>query len=763
MYLKSLGISGFKSFAKKSKFEFNSPITAIVGPNGSGKSNVAEGFRFVLGEQSIKSLRGKKGEDLIFNGANGAPRSNRAEVAIVFDNSQKLLDIDFDEVEIKRVVHRDGINEYFINGSTVRLKDIIELLAGANIGSTGHHIISQGEADKILNANIKDRKSMIEDALGLKIYQYKINESQRKLGRTEENIKEVEIARKEIAPHLRFLRKQMEKIEMTAKMRDELKEKYLEYLKREKTYLDVWQERIKNRLSEPEKQIQELEKKLLEAREVLEKSKEKDEKSETVISLEKEIQEVRSEKGEVLRDIGKIEGEIFSYQKIIEKEQVRLSEEEGRTLPISEVKKFAGEIGSQISEIEKAGDLSSVLSIVSKVKDYINSFLKNSSGEQYSAVISDAEKEISRLKGEKEEKQTVLEESEGKEEDLQSKYSSLQKEIEADKDRNRDAEKAVFQIQAQQQQVQSIINDLNNQKRKLFDDDEAFKQEIQEGSVLVGHSILEYSKHVIKNENEKELSFEEIADEERKKQADRHYEIEKLKIRLEDSGVGAGEDVTKEFEEVSERDSFLEKELEDLEKSKSSLENLISELQEELKTTFADGIEKINKQFQEFFSLMFGGGNAKLSIVQKEKRRSKDDYLEDLSDEEIALRIEEEEEAEEGIDISVSLPRKKIKGLMMLSGGERALTSIALLFAMSQVNPPPFLILDETDAALDEANSKKYGDMVENLSKHSQLILITHNRETMSRAGILYGVTMDSSGISHLLSVKFDEAVEVAK
>ncbi|MFZ2769889.1 MAG: hypothetical protein WAZ50_02080, partial [Minisyncoccia bacterium] len=124
---------------------------------------------------------------------------------------------------------------------------------------------------------------------------------------------------------------------------------------------------------------------------------------------------------------------------------------------------------------------------------------------------------------------------------------------------------------------------------------------------------------------------------------------------------------------------------------------------------------------------------------------------------------ESEEIIEEGLDISVSLPRKKTKGLMMLSGGERALTSIALLFAISQVNPPPFIILDETDAALDEANSKRYGDMVEKLSKHSQLILVTHNRETMGRAGVIYGVTMSGNGVSKLLSIEFDEAVSVAK
>jgi chromosome segregation protein len=159
---------------------------------------------------------------------------------------------------------------------------------------------------------------------------------------------------------------------------------------------------------------------------------------------------------------------------------------------------------------------------------------------------------------------------------------------------------------------------------------------------------------------------------------------------------------------------------------------------------------------------MFGGGHADLSVVKEPKRRRKSD-VEDLGD---VLSDEEtvpEEEGPEGLEVNVSLPRKKVKGLMMLSGGERALTSIALLFAVSQVNPPPFIILDETDAALDEANSRKYGDMIENLSKHSQLILITHNRETMSRAGVLYGVTMGADGASKLLSIAFEEAVRVAK
>ena len=202
--LKSLEISGFKSFAKKTELQFKSRVTAIVGPNGSGKSNIAEAFRFALGEQSIKSMRGRRGEDLIWNGGSEVGRSNRASVKLIFNNSKKLFNFDFDEVIIERVVSRDGGNEYYLNGSLVRLKDIVELLGNAHIGASGHHIISQGEADRILTANSKEKREMIEDALGLKIYQSQIAESEKKLERTQVNLREAELLRREIAPHLRI-------------------------------------------------------------------------------------------------------------------------------------------------------------------------------------------------------------------------------------------------------------------------------------------------------------------------------------------------------------------------------------------------------------------------------------------------------------------------------------------------------------------------------------------------------------------------------
>jgi chromosome segregation protein len=167
-----------------------------------------------------------------------------------------------------------------------------------------------------------------------------------------------------------------------------------------------------------------------------------------------------------------------------------------------------------------------------------------------------------------------------------------------------------------------------------------------------------------------------------------------------------------------------------------------------IKRDFREGFAKIKEEFNKYFKIIFGGGKAVLELVLQKARGEEDNAY------------DEKEEKEEGIDIVVDLPRKRIQNLAMLSGGERALTAIALLFAITEVNPPPFLILDETDAALDEANSQRYAAILKELSQRTQLLLVTHNRETMKSAGILYGVTMGDDGTSKLLSLKLEEAEE---
>src|SRR3989344_3555675 len=326
--LKSLELVGFKSFAKKSELNFTAPITAIVGPNGSGKSNVAEAFRFVLGEQSFKSMRGKRGEDLIWNGTAKLPRQNRAAVKLIFDNSQKLLNIDFDEAILERVVHRDGVNEYSVNSSQVRLRDILELLAGAHIGPSGHHIISQGEADRVLNANMKERRLMIEDALGLKIYHYKKQESERKLEKTNENIKSVESLRREIAPHLKFLKKQVEKIAKATELRAKLVALYHEYFRRENAYINHERAVLAEEKRLPSEELKKIERDLARARKVLENSQGVDKQSRELLTIEEHLRTLRVRKDELFRDLGRLEGELSAEKRLLQR--LELEEKNGR-------------------------------------------------------------------------------------------------------------------------------------------------------------------------------------------------------------------------------------------------------------------------------------------------------------------------------------------------------------------------------------------------------------------------------------------------
>lgn len=759
MYLKHLTISGFKSFAKKSELEFSAPITAIVGPNGSGKSNVAESFRFVLGEQSLRSMRGKKGEDLIFGGSESVSRGNRASVTVILDNKSKVFPLDFDEITVERVVHRDGQNEYLINGSQVRLKDVQELLAAANIGTTGHHIISQGEADRILSASPKERREMIEDALGLKVYQYKIADAAKKLEKTRENMEKVQSLRREVAPHMQFLERQIKKMERSVQLRAELTGVYAEYLKREDTYIAFHHDRLEAERRGPAEQLKQLRDAIEEAKQALSKSKH-DAKSTELIALESAIKRVREDRQTLVRKSGQIEGQLAYLARRIADIERQSQSGNDAPVPVGEVQRFIDTIERMVEKSVQSDEPQhlrrALQDVVHAAKRFIDGLRGNKQVNTKAEVAEqgELERELVKLRA-------ADEKSEAEEQEQTRAYEALKSSIEAEQSESREAERAMFAIIGQQRECENELSRIDRERAALDRDRDEFKRELQEAVTLIGRSASSYFELEIQT-GDGVLTNEAIAGEERQKQYDRRRSLEKMKIRLEELG-GVNEDIEKEYKEVKERDDFLMRELADLEASVEKLTALIAELTAELNEHFIAGIDKIGSEFNSFFSLMFGGGEAKLARValkQKKKRSEDAELLADMNMEE-----EEEEEAasEEGIELDVKLPNKRVRGLDMLSGGERALTSISLIFAMSQVNPPLFIILDETDAALDEANSRRYGDMIEALAKKSQLILITHNRETMSRAGILYGITMGSDGVSKLLSVKFEDAVSVAK
>lgn len=738
--LKRLEIAGFKSFARKTALDFSSATTAIVGPNGSGKSNVAEAFRFALGEQSMKSMRGKRSEDLIFAGSNESARQNRASVTIIFDNRKKIFPkLDFDEVSIERAVFRDGASEYSVNGSKVRLRDIQELLASANIGETGHHIISQGEADRILLASPKERRSMLEDALGLKVFEFKKQEALRKLEKTRENVREVEALRRELAPHLKFLAKQVEKLERVEELVRDLAASAREYFGIEEKYLEVEKEKnmeetrdVKERLAVAERELGAFENETSSESEGMKRI-------EAVRVAEREVDKATAERSELSREIGRIEGALAEAKR----RSAALAHEPYVKVPREQFEALRDEVEKQAS-LSDSAEPSALAAALKGLKAIVTAFFERFAlpSDDY---LAEEEQAVFRLEGEK---AKLMEHDAALEAAGSAARQKLTKAREARmayEETGRETKVRILELAESRAREESALARAEAREKELAYFEEELTRERADVLALAGAAAFSYEP------------LSELPNEDRKAQEDRKHALMRMKIRIEESG-GTGEEVRTEYNDTKSREEFLARELEDLRKSAEGLEDLIDDLDIELAKSFAEGLSKVNESFREFFTLMFGGGGAKL-VLEEPAAADEDEDEED----EGALQEAPERAERPGLEVQVNLPKKRLQSLMQLSGGERALTSIALIFAMSQVNPPPFLILDETDAALDEANSRRYGDMIENLAKKSQLIVITHNRETMSRAGILYGVTMGNDGISKLLSVKFEEAVAVAK
>ncbi|CAH2212954.1 chromosome segregation protein SMC [Tepidibacter aestuarii] len=260
MYLKRLELKGFKSFPNKTEIVFEKGITSIVGPNGSGKSNVLDAIRWVLGEQSIKSLRGDKLEDVIFIGADNKKPMNYCEVSLIIDNSEGIINIDYSEVSIKRRAYRSGESEFYINNKNCRLKDVKELLLDTGIGREGYSIIEQGKIDEILGNNVNNRRKVFDEACGISKYRYKKQEGEKNLKNTKENLERINDIFYEIENQLKPLEIQKEKSLKYIKLTDELKVFQVNSYIREIEALDVELKEINNHSKILSEQLEDLEK-----------------------------------------------------------------------------------------------------------------------------------------------------------------------------------------------------------------------------------------------------------------------------------------------------------------------------------------------------------------------------------------------------------------------------------------------------------------------------------------------------------------------
>jgi len=597
MYLQSLEINGFKSFAKKGSFSFNSRISGIVGPNGSGKSNVAEAFRFVLGEQSLKNMRSKKGTDLLFAGQNG--QVNRASVAVTFDNKNRLMDIDYKTVTVERVLSRDGSNEYLINGNKVRAKDVTELLASANVGSTGHHIISQGEADKILMINARDRRQVIEDALGLKVFTIKKNEAERKLIKVGENLAEVKIQERTITPRIAYLKREVEKIEKTRAMREELRDLYKQYLPGKQQVVQTI-ETINTAIAEQEKQINGIDQQINALRAEQQNAASdagRAEKQKQLHDQKDVVNGIRTQRREHERNLGRIDAEISALEQ--QKREVELFNEQLESAGSTATER-ADTLSAEMhktwmawaQEIMDSENLSSErvtrwknmmvdyaqLSDSDKQKDrnHVNNILA-ALGEEIVQAKTFDDRMISGKQNERVQIETQIIELQSREQTEQQTLDEFELEMGS-------PEVAVQKIQIQilehEKQLGSVHAELR-QKQSNLQQQQTLMQQFDTEMVFANDLFGQESQSFAQNQTgQVDLNLRE--------------KIVRIRILLENAGSVSGEEVMTEYKDLVARREYVAEQTIDLTTSSESLQTLIKDLDVQIEERFRAGMEKIN-------------------------------------------------------------------------------------------------------------------------------------------------------------------------
>ncbi|TSC82086.1 MAG: Chromosome segregation protein SMC [Parcubacteria group bacterium Gr01-1014_20] len=721
--LKRLELNGFKSFSGKTTLDFPAGVTAIVGPNGSGKSNIVDAIRWLLGEREAKNLRGAKAEDLIFAGNPSRPRQSLAQASLHFDNRNGFFPVDFAEVVISREVSRDGSSRYFLNKSEIRLKDLIDFFAKVRLGAKGMTIIGQGNSDLFIRATPKERREMIEEMLGLREYQIKKAQAENRLKNTRINLDKAKALIEEILPHLRSLRRQTGRWEKRGVLEQELKE-------------------LERGFFGPQLKGLHFE---------IEKTKE------DIRGHEGEIKNLQAEKSRAEEHQRKVE---MGEPK--EREELRKIKEETRALleKRSQIQKEVGRLEAQI-EIESSKGVSGpntlldLSTLVKKVREELSVALTKDF-EGLSLVTKKIIAEIdSVLSGSRKSPTPTPNSIREKLESINSSLKSIENSLEslATKEKHLEKSQSEFHLSFKEavlmvELVKSKIEEWESRNQRRLFDKEKLDLRLEELKRQITQANRHPHEFALEPSQVSKASVEDL----------REMEKKIFKLRGDLASIGEVDaSVMKEAQDTESRYQFLSRELLDAESAETDLRVMIDELNEKIKIGFGEALIKINTEFNEFFKTMFGGGHAKLKYVKPKIVALKTGETEvDAEKNVAAVSLEETAESEGGIEIDLSIPKKRLNSLDVLSGGERSLVGIAALFAMISVSPPPFLVLDEIDAALDERNTRRFAQILAEFSKKTQFVVVTHNRATMEAADILYGVTLSADGTSKILSLKLE-------
>ena len=731
MQLKHIKLSGFKSFVDPTKISFPTNMVGVVGPNGCGKSNVIDAIRWVLGELSAKNLRGESMVDVIFNGSEKRKASGQCSIELLFDNSSAKIGgeyASYNEVSIKRVMTRDAQSDYFINNAKCRRKDVQDIFLGTGLGPSSYAIIEQGMVSKLVSAKPDELRTHIEEAAGVSKYRERRRETESRIKRTKENLSRVKDIRDEIGRLIKRLENQAKAAEKYKKLNDEKSQIELD------TAI-LFSLEAKNNRDDLQKKLDSLNRDL----------KIKNAESETIQS---QIDQFRTENESVLTEYESAQKNFYSIGAEIAKREANLqninkteNETKFKLEKTKENLEKAKETEKNFDELSPSEQAIHILNeIIATLKKY---------SIQNDSILDKANKlkvllaEILNIASAQ--SKTLTEEYQSRQEDLSKEIfeaeklkSSIEEEMQTYVEESSQAESVLISLRQKQSKFNEDLRSLENNKSIVELDSRSISEKITNIRLdLKTYEInLENSNKKIKAAgiDIEKIDFTKYEDMSISELEDKLADIEAKIIRLGAINLAAPE----EIEEESKRKEELDKQYDDLIEALDKLNGAIKKIDNETKTIFKDSFDAVNIKLKEVFPKLFGGGLAELNLTD-------DDPL------------------HAGVILMARPPGKKNSSISQLSGGEKALTALALVFAIFDLNPAPFCLLDEVDAPLDDLNTLRFINMVEEMSKTVQFIFITHNKVSMERSDYLMGVTMQEAGVSRMVSVDVNQALKLAE
>lgn len=764
MYLKNITLRGFKSFKDKSQLFFEPGISVIVGPNGSGKSNVADAISWVLGEQSPKTLRGNSMADVIFRSKN--EEMGIAEVSLLFDNSNKLFNTEFRDVRFTRRVYSKGGSEYFLNSSPCRLIDIQELTSDSGIGKGLHIIVNQGQINEIAVLKPIERKTIIEEVLGISKHKNRRDKSQAKLEKVKNDIERIDDLMDEIKRTMDPLEIEAHRAQKYSEIFNLLKNEEISLLianlnklnrewenqnKSYKKYKDEL-EKIEGKITGTENEKSKMQKLTGEEKQNYESWREKiDSFNIEVNNLGNIITLIESKQNvfKTLKNMFDMDLRRYEESENESKKQERNENESSDSITVLfeevpyRLTKIAGLLsGLKNNMKEKLGDSKTSVYIEKEVNLIIEEIKKISDmvrdGKEHAGISppgrkEESKKNIDSIKDKLGKTRNLEEICAINIERAKRIYLILKRCLVISEKTKRklygEFEKKNSQVLENQKKIEELdmlAGELNQQKMKLESD--LYKGDIKKEQIK--EKVEAITENIVDNYNE---SLEYVLKSYNPSANIRKSETEVKKLKNEIKNYGnVNPNAAIEYKKIKKRFDFLAEQRVDLAESKKNLEELIEDINKRIADYFYKKFDEINKCFTDYFKILFPLGEGEMQL---EKNNG---YTYD----------------EIGVDLRADIGNNKFVNLSLMSGGEKSLVSMAFLFSIYSINPSPFYVFDEVDAALDDVNINRFLTLIKKFSEKQQIILITHQKRTMEIADTIYGVTMQPEGISKIISEK---------